>query len=111
MVLGNGVGHTGIAQLHIGHVALAAQIQNAGVIELHPVLIFVQTLTWHQSCVGLHHHIFPGNAVVKGVAADAPGAIAAHLPPGTVGVVEVKPEIGFVGIVHRHKAVGACKFT
>ena len=42
---------------------------------------------------------------------DAPGAIAAHLPPGTVGVVEMELKICLVGNIHRHEAVGVCKFT
>ena len=39
--LHHAVGHTGGADLYIGGVILPVQIQNAGVIQLHPVVAFV----------------------------------------------------------------------
>ena len=37
--------------------------------------------------------------------ADAPGAVAAHLAPGTVGIVKMQPEIRLVGDVRGHEPV------
>ena len=105
------MGHAGISQLHIGNVALPVQIQNAGIIQLHPVGVLVQPLPRHQTGIGFHHHGLSGNAVVISVAADAPGTVAAHFATGAVGIVKMKPKIGFLGIIHCHKAIGVGKFT
>ena len=38
-------------------------------------------------------------------------AVAAHLAPGAVGVIEMELKIGNFGVVHCHEAVAVCEFT
>ena len=105
------MGDPGAAQLHIGHAVLPVKIQNTGIIQLHPVLIFIQPLSRHQARVGLYGHIRPRDPQFIGKPADAPGTVAAHLSPGAVGIVKMKPEIRLVGAVHSHESIGIGKFT
>ena len=57
------------------------------------------------------NHGFSGDAVVKGVFADASGAVAAHFAPGAVGIIKMEPEVGNLRLAHGHEAVGTGEFT
>ena len=92
-------------QLQIGHVALAVQIQHVGVVQLHPVQIFVQPPAGDKPCVGLHGHDVSRQTDIMAEPADAPGAVAAHLSPGAVGIVKMQPEIRLIGDVRGHEPV------
>ena len=105
LVLRHRVGNAGVPQLQIGHVALAVQVQHVGVVQLHPVQIFVQPPAGDKPRVGLHGHNVSRQTDVMAEPADAPGAVAAHLSPGAVGIVKMQPEIRLVRNVRGHEPV------
>ena len=94
-----------MSQLHVGHVPLAVQVQHIGVVQLHPVQVFVQPPAGYQPRIGLHGHNVSRQTDVMAEPADAPGAVAAHLAPGAVGIVKMQPEIRLVGNVRGHEPV------
>ena len=108
------VGQAGAAQLHVGtgigdavHLHGAVQADGGGVVEADPVAAAVNPLPRHHSGGGLHPLDLSGETRLIAVAADAAGAVAAHLPHGAVGVEEQHPVISALdGGLHHHEAVG-----
>ena len=99
------MGHARAPQLDVGHVAVTVQVHDAGVVQPDPVLIFPDPVGGQQTRVGLDGHILRRDAVVIGKLRHAPAAVAAHLAPAAVCVVEMEPEMGLFRVVHGHEAV------
>ena len=108
------VGDARVAQLQIGivvgaaiHLRPAVQADMAGVVEPHPILPLIHAPAGDKARGGLHPLHVAGQAVFVAVAADAAGAVAAHLPHGAVGVEEQHPIIAAADRrLHHHEAVG-----
>ena len=99
------MGHAGAPQLDVCHVAVAVQVHDAGVIQPDPVLIFPDPVGGQQTRVGLDGHILRRDAVIECELRHTPAAVAAHLAPTAICVVEMELKIRDFGVVHSHKAV------
>ena len=104
---------TRIAQLHIGagvcyavHLHGTVQTDGGGIVEADAVAAAADPLSGYHSGGGLHPLRLPCQAVFKAVAADAAGAVAAHLAHGAVRVEKQHFVIAALGGgVYHHEAV------
>ena len=115
MVRDDGMGNTGVAQLHIGagifhtvHIHGVIQLDGGRIIEANLVQPLADPLSGDNAGGGLHSLGFAGQTVLIAVAADTPGTIAAHLAHTAVRVEEQHPVITALGgSVDDHETVGS----